>query len=118
MSGSLLGVLSKGRTRVNERLNSRPRMDAIREWVKAHEYEIRSAKLPGYTWKEITRACIEVWKHTEEFHGVYIRKAENLIEECYYDVKQGRKSKHFSKDKKAKMSCHEYLSRTIRLSED
>ena len=118
MSGSLLGVLSKGRTRVNERLNSRSRKDAIREWVKAHEYEIRSAKQRGYTWKEITRACIEVWNHTDEFHGVYIRKAENLIQECYYDVKQGRKSKHFLKDKKAKMSCQEYLNRTRMLSED
>ena len=118
MSGSLIVELSKGRTRVNEMLNSRSRMDAIREWVKAHEYEIRSAKLRGYTWKEITIACIKVWNQTGEFRGVYIRKAENLIQECYYDVKHGRKSKHFLKDKKAKMSCQEYLSRTIRLSED
>ena len=115
MSGSLLGVLSKGQMRVNERLNSRPRMDAIREWVKAHEYEIRSAKLRGYTWKEITRACIEVWKHGGEFNGVYIRKDEGLIRDCYYDVQQGSKSRH---KEKAKMSCREYLSRTIRLSED
>ena len=115
MSGSILGVLSKGQMRVNERLNSRLRMDAIREWVKAHEYEIRRAKLRGYTWKEITRACIELWNETSEFHGVYIRKDEGLIRDCYYDVQQGSKSKH---KVKAKMSCQEYLSRTIRLSED
>ena len=115
MSGSLLGMLSKGRSRVNERLNSRTRMDAIRDWVKSHEYEIRSAKQRGYTWKEITRACIELWEYSGEFRGVYMRKAENLVQECYYDVKQGRKSKHFLTNKRP---CREYLSRTIMLSED
>ena len=115
MSGSLLGMLSKGRTRVKEHLNSHKQMRAIRSWVKDHELEIRSAKERGYTWREITRACIELWEYTGEFRGVYMRKSEDLIQECYYDAKYGRRTKH---EGKGKVSSLRELSGSIRLSED
>ena len=116
MSGSLLVMLSKGRTRVNERLNTRKQMEAIRKWVKAHELEIRSAKERGYTWREITRACIELWGFNKEFKGVYMRKSEDLIRVCYYDVQRGSKSSHVSK-KSERMNLR-LPGRSIRLSED
>lgn len=118
MSGSLLVMLSKGRTRVNERLNTRKQMEAIRKWVKMHESEIRSARGRGYTWREITRSCIELWEHNGEFRGVYMRKDEDLIQVCYYDVQHERKSSHKVKsDEKASRTLRE-LSGSIRLSED
>lgn len=116
MSGSLLGILSKGRTHVKSQLNSRTQMDAIRLWVKTHELEIRSAKERGYTWREITRACIELWGFNKEFKGVYMRKSEDLLRVCYYDVQRGSKSSHISK--KSEGMNLRVPGRTIMLSED
>ena len=115
MSGSILGKLSKGSSRVKEHQNSNEQMRLIRSWVKAHELEIRSAKERGYTWREITRACIEMLEHNREFRGVYMRKDESLIQECYYDAKYGRRTKH---EGKGKVSSLRELSGSIRLSED
>lgn len=115
MSGGLLRVLSKGRTRVSERLNSRSRMKAIRAWVKAHENEIRRAKLCGYTWREITRACIEVWKETGKIRGVYMRKDEGLIRECWYDVQQESSNPIAPRER---MMIRDSLTRTLMVSED
>ena len=101
MSVSILGILGKGRTRVHERLNSNAQMQAIRNWVKEHRREIERAREGGYTWQEVTRACVESWKRNGLFKGVYIWKSETLISDCYYELKRP--------DKKGG---------TIRLSED
>ena len=44
-----------------------------------------------------------------------MRKTENLIQECYYDVKYGRRTKH---ERKRQIASLRDLSGSIRLSED
>ena len=88
MELSILERLSEEEPRGRRYIRHNRDLGGIREWLKNHSSEIDEARSRGYSWKQITRACVKKWVTSGQFAGVYLRQDEDLLQDCYYEVKK------------------------------
>ena len=88
MELSILERLSEEEPRGRRYIRHNRDLGGIREWLKSHSSEIDEARSRGYSWKQITGACVKKWTMGGQFVGVYMRQEEDLIRDCYYEVKK------------------------------
>ena len=70
MELSILERLSEEEPRGRRYIRHNRDLGGIREWLKSHSSEIDEARSRGYSWKQITRACVKKWVTSGQFTGV------------------------------------------------
>ena len=70
------------------RCNRLERLREVRYWVKDHMREIEEAREGGYSWRQIMRVSLKLWKEARIFSDVHPYKDESLLRHCYNAVKR------------------------------
>lgn len=68
--------------------NRLERVREVRYWVKEHMREIEEAREGGYSWRQIMRVTLNIWKEARIFSDVHVYKDESLLRHCYNAVKK------------------------------
>ena len=68
--------------------NRLERVREVRYWVKDHLQEIEELREGGYSWRQIMRVSLNIWKEARIFSDVHPYKDESLLRHCYNAVKK------------------------------
>ena len=82
-------LIRRSTTRRNRtKCNRLERVREVRYWVKEHMREFEEAREGGYSWRQIMRVTLNIWKEARIFSDVYPYKDESLLRHCYEAVKK------------------------------
>ena len=82
----LIHVVNSGK-RIRIKNNRPERLREVRYWLKDHMREIEEAREGGYSWRQIMRVSLKLWKEARIFSDVHVYKDESLLRHCYNAVK-------------------------------
>lgn len=62
----------------------------IARLIQRHMSEIDEARNHGYSWKQITTACRELWEADKDAKGIIGSSHERLLQDTYHALKNGK----------------------------